>query len=81
MKTVLIHPADRLGLSRPEAAEYIGVGVTLFDEMVEDGRMPSPKRVNSRTVWSRFALEKAFTRLPDDRKSKDDVDEWSEATA
>lgn len=45
------------GLSREEAARYIGVGVTLFDEMVADGRMPKPKRANSRTLWDRFALD------------------------
>lgn len=53
------------GLSREEAARYIGVGSTLFDEMVADGRMPKPKRINSRTVWDRVALDIAFTSLPD----------------
>jgi hypothetical protein len=28
------------GLSREEAARYIGVGTTLFDKMVAEGRMP-----------------------------------------
>lgn len=54
------------GLNRDEAARYIGVGPTLFDEMVKDGRMPKPKRANSRTVWDRIALDAAFTDLPDD---------------
>lgn len=53
------------GLSRHEAARYIGVGSTLFDEMVADGRMPTPKHVNSRTIWDRVALDIAFTSLPD----------------
>lgn len=53
------------GLARDEAARYVGVGVTLFDEMVADGRMPKPKRVNSRIVWDRLALDGAFTDLPD----------------
>lgn len=52
------------GLSRPLAALYIGVGTTLFDEMVEDGRMPKPKRVNNRTIWDRVELDIAFTDLP-----------------
>jgi hypothetical protein len=30
------------GMSRDEAARYIGVGVTKFDEMVADRRMPPP---------------------------------------
>lgn len=53
------------GLSREEAARYIGVGATKFDEMVKDGRMPKPKRVDGRTVWDRVALDIAFTDLPD----------------
>lgn len=53
------------GLSRAEAARYVGVGPTLFDEMVGDGRMPRPKCVNSRTIWDRIALDISFTALPD----------------
>ncbi|MEP9370604.1 hypothetical protein [Mesorhizobium sp. KR1-2] len=52
------------GLSRSLAALYVGVGTTLFDEMVEDGRMPKPKRVNNRTIWDRVELDIAFTELP-----------------
>ncbi|MER9228935.1 hypothetical protein NKI39_25545 [Mesorhizobium sp. M0664] len=53
------------GLSRDEAARYVGVGSTLFEEMVADGRMPRPKHINSRAVWDRVALDIAFTWLPD----------------
>ncbi|MER9713308.1 hypothetical protein NKJ13_24120 [Mesorhizobium sp. M0174] len=53
------------GLSREEAARYVGVGPTLFDEMVGDGRMPRPKHINSRTIWDRVALDIAFTSLPE----------------
>ena len=38
---------------------------TKFDEMVKDGRMPKPKRVDGRTVWDRIGLDAAFTDLPD----------------
>ena len=41
------------GLSRTEAAAYIGVSPTLFDHLVRDRRMPPPKRINARTVWDR----------------------------
>ena len=53
------------GLSHDEAARYVGVGLTVFDEMVADGRMPGPKQINSRAVWDRVALDIAFTSLPD----------------
>lgn len=51
------------GLSRVQAAEYIGVGATKFDEMVDDGRMPKPKRIDVRTVWDRIKLDEAFAAL------------------
>ena len=39
------------GLSRVQAAEKIGVSPTKFDELVGDGRMPKPKRVDARRLW------------------------------
>lgn len=52
------------GLSRELAAAYLGVGVTKFDEMVADGRMPGPKLVDRRKLWDRYALDAAFEELP-----------------
>jgi hypothetical protein len=63
------------GFSRTQAAAYIGVSPTLFDEMVRDGRMPGPKRINSRTVWDRWALDLAFDALPEDNSRGSD-DTW-----
>jgi predicted DNA-binding transcriptional regulator AlpA len=53
------------GLSREEAAAYIGIGTTKFDAMVADGRMPQPKSIDSRRVWDRLRLDSAFAALPD----------------
>ena len=53
------------GLSRVEAAQYIGVSPSLFDQMVEDGRMPKPKPINARKVWDRLRLDQALKSLPD----------------
>lgn len=53
------------GLSRVQASEYIGVGCTKFDEMVQDGRMPRPKRIDSRCIWDRVKLDEAFAALDD----------------
>ncbi|MGD9915722.1 MAG: helix-turn-helix transcriptional regulator [Rhizobiaceae bacterium] len=52
------------GLSRPQAAEYVGVSTSLFDEMVRDGRMPKAKTINSRTIWDRLEVDRAFSNLP-----------------
>jgi excisionase family DNA binding protein len=55
------------GLSRDEAARYVGVGATKFDEMVADGRMPCPKRVDGRVIWDRLRLDAAFSDLPEQK--------------
>ena len=39
------------GMSRVEAAYYVGISPSLFDTMVKDGRMPGPKLINTRTIW------------------------------
>jgi predicted DNA-binding transcriptional regulator AlpA len=62
------------GLSRMEAAAYIGVSASLFDEMVGDGRMPIPKHINARVVWDRTKLDLAFELLPD----REDRNPWDE---
>lgn len=61
-----IIPLSPRGLSRVQAAAYIGVSPSLFDELVKDGRMPRPKRINSRTVWDRIRLDEAFEAILDD---------------
>jgi predicted DNA-binding transcriptional regulator AlpA len=53
------------GLSRGQAAAYIGVSTSLFDLLVKDGRMPGAKRINGRTVWDRRRLDEAFEALDD----------------
>jgi len=63
------------GLSRVQAAEYIGVGVTKFDEMVSDGRMPKPKRIDGRNVWDRMQMDEAFAALDDAGGPKNDWDD------
>jgi predicted DNA-binding transcriptional regulator AlpA len=68
------------GLSREQAAAYVGVGVTLFDAMVDDGRMPRPKRLNARLVWDRLQLDRAFEAIPDENDDNDlNDDAWSVA--
>ncbi|MHB2265625.1 helix-turn-helix domain-containing protein [Aliihoeflea sp. PC F10.4] len=53
------------GLSREAAARYIGVRVMTFDDMVQDGRMPRPKKLDCSIVWDRVAIDTAFTKLPE----------------
>ena len=57
-------PIPRRGLSRTEAAIYIGISSTKFDQMVTDGRMPKPRRIDARRVWDIRTLDDAFNALP-----------------
>jgi predicted DNA-binding transcriptional regulator AlpA len=75
-KRRLVQPQDRLGMSRVEVSEYIGVSPSLFDEMVKDGRMPPAKMINNRRVWSRLKIEKAFAELPEEGQDSESDNPW-----
>ena len=60
------------GLSREEAARYVGVSARTFDQMIADGLMPKPKRQRGRVIWDRIALDLAFNDLPDEAGNKID---------
>lgn len=66
IKRMSLRELPVLGVNREEAAMIVGVGTTKFDEMVADGRMPKPKRIDGRVVWSYPALRAAFDALPED---------------
>jgi hypothetical protein len=74
--TAASRPVPVLGMSRTQAADYIGISPSKFDELVKDGRMPPPKRIDTRCVWDVRQLTSAFEKLPggDD----DDRNEWDE---
>lgn len=60
-------------LCREDAAHYVGVGHTKFDEMVKDGRMPKPVQIDGRNVWDVRALDRAFDALADGFDSRRDA--------
>jgi hypothetical protein len=59
-----IRPVPRRGLSRVDAALYVGVSPGKFDEMVADGRMPGPRQIDARKVWDVVELDSSFDDLP-----------------
>lgn len=65
------------GLSRGEAAAYVGVSPTTFDLLVTAGDMPKPKKVRARNIWDRLSLDRAFDALPGD----DEINPWDAAVA
>jgi excisionase family DNA binding protein len=52
------------GLSREEAARYVGVGTSKFDQMIADRQMPKPRQAGGRVIWDRVELDIAFSELP-----------------
>lgn len=53
------------GLSRVQAAEYIGISPSMFDKQVADGKLPAPKRIGGRVIWDRKQLDCAFDAFDD----------------
>ncbi|GEP59506.1 hypothetical protein [Reyranella soli] len=41
----------------------LGVGVTAFDRLIAEGRMPKPKPVGERVIWDRLKLDDTFSDL------------------
>ena len=68
------------GLAKIQAASYIGTGGTLFKEMVDDGRMPKPRIINSKEVWDTQEIDLAFDELPHkgELQSSSDDNPWNE---
>ena len=52
------------GLSREQAAAYVGVSTGMLDAMIAAGRMPAAKCMGRRLVWDRLQLDQAFEALP-----------------
>jgi hypothetical protein len=59
---VVIDFAPR-GLSADEAARYIGVGRTKFEELFARRKMPRPKRIDGRVIYDRFEVGACFSDL------------------
>ena len=58
------------GLRRIEAAGYVGVSPTKFDEMVRRGDMPSGFLVDSIRLWDRQDLDVCFGLLKDEAEQE-----------
>ena len=54
----------RRGLSREEAAIYLGISGTTFDQMRLDGLIAAPRLKGGRKLWDIRELDMAFDALP-----------------
>jgi hypothetical protein len=62
---------QRRGLSRVEAAVYLGISPSKFDEMRKDGRIGPPKLIDGRKVFDIRMLDDVFDALPEDERAED----------
>jgi predicted DNA-binding transcriptional regulator AlpA len=67
----------RRGLRREDAAMYIGVSPSKFDQLVTDSIMPKPVRLGGCVIWDMKRLDAAF----DDLVTEVEVNPWDAVTA
>jgi hypothetical protein len=68
-------PIPRRGLSREEAAIYLGCSPSKFDELRRDGRVGPARLIDGRKVWDMRDLDLAFEALP--LESSDAAEDWN----
>ena len=78
MDRMRVEVIPRRCLSRQEAARYVGISVTLFDELVDERAMPKPFEIRSRKLWDIRALDAAIDALADQAAQ---ASEWDEVAA
>ncbi|MEL6596028.1 MAG: hypothetical protein AAFQ47_08830 [Pseudomonadota bacterium] len=66
-------PTPKRGLTRDEAAHYVGVSATTFDRLVQQKVMPKPIKAFSRAIWDLNALDMAFESFA----ASDDDNPWN----
>ena len=70
-------PIPRRGLSRVEAAMYLGISPSKFDGMRKDGRIGPAKVIDGRKVFDVRMLDEIFDALPDE--NNDEAEDWTAA--
>ena len=68
-------PTLRRGLSRTEAAAYIGISPSKFDELRKANRLPLPKVLDGRLIFTIDRLDEFLDALPDENQI--DNDDWT----
>jgi hypothetical protein len=65
------------GLGRADAAWYLGISPSKFDEMRKDGRVGPARIIDGRKVWDVRDLDLAFEALP--LESNEAAEDWDVA--
>ena len=69
-------PVPRRGLSRTEAAMYVGVSPSKFDELRKYSRISPPRLIDGRKVWDVLDLDRDFEAFPVEGNVEED---WNTA--
>ncbi len=56
----------RRGLPRADAAAYLGISPSKFDQLRESRRVPPPRVIDHKKVWDVRELDEVFENLPID---------------
>jgi hypothetical protein len=70
-----VRPIPRRGLSRVEAAMYLGISASQFDELRKSGRIAPAKILDGRKLFAIEALDEFFDALPDENHEA--VEDWT----
>lgn len=68
----------RRGLCREEAASYVGLSPSKFDDLVRRGDMPCALAIDSCRVWDVRELDAAFEALKEGPKRPAGTNSWSD---
>jgi hypothetical protein len=70
-----VRPIPRRGLSRVEAALYLGISPSKFDELRKSGRIGPPKILDGRKLYAVEMLDDFFDALP--AEGDDAMEDWT----
>ena len=73
----LERPIPRRGLTRVEAAAYIGVSPSKFDDLRKANRIAPPKILDGRLIFTVERLDEFLDALPDE--NRESGDDWTVA--
>ena len=68
-------PVVRRGLSRMEAAMYLGISPSKFDELRKANRIAPPKVLDGRLIFTVERLDEFLDSLPDENQISND--DWT----
>ncbi|HEY6630519.1 MAG TPA: hypothetical protein VIZ90_03615 [Rhizobiaceae bacterium] len=63
-QAILPESLPPVGISREQAAAFVGISASLFDRLVHEGKMPPARALYSRLVWDVAEVTDAFRQIP-----------------